>query len=274
MPNILNCTFSKKHVAAFFLFLLPVLLFAQTNRNDTLKAVLIVGPQEESTASSIRQIQQIDTFLRSQGIKVFTFYDEMATKENVLKALQGAHIIVYDGHGTMLGDSSKPGGFVLADQNISAADIRSRVRLGTNAVVLMQSVCMAAGSSAGDLADIGLKEAEFRVSAYAEPFIRAGAASYFAVNFIGDTYTFLTSYLKGRSPKDVFLGQAGAWSTLETLHPWDKQAGFEIGVAGNKSSGEFTLTSWVNGKKKEEKIPCFKEYNVAWVGRVHGSIAK
>ncbi len=61
---------------------------------------------------------------------------------------------------------------------------------------------------------------------------------------------------------------------MKTLHLWDKQAGFEIGVAGNKSSGEFTLTYVGEWEEKEEKIPYFKEYNVVRVGRVHGSIAK
>ncbi len=249
-------------------FILPSFLIAQSFRPDTLKAVLIVGPQEESTFSSIREMRKIDTLLRLKGVQVKTFYNEMAVKANVLKAMQGAHIVVYDGHGTTMGDSSKPGGFVLYDEYVSSAEIRTGVKLGPQAVVVFQSVCMAAGTSADDEGDIGLKEAEKRVTAYAEPFIYAGAADYFAVNFIGDGYHFLEQYLAGESPKSIFNEQASSWSKLEMLTPWKRMKGYEIGVAGNKSSGEFIRTTWINGVKKVETRPCFKEYNLAWVGRV------
>lgn len=257
-----------KRILSLLVYLfLPFFLSAQTARPDTLRAVLIVGPQEESTLSSIREMRKIDTLLRSKGVQVKTFYNEKATKTSVLKAMQGAHIVVYDGHGTTLGDSSKPGGLVLYDTNISSADIVSGVKLGHHALVLFQSVCMAAGSSASDEADIGLMEAEKRVSAYAEPFIRAGAADYFAVNFIGDGYDFLEQYLAGESPKSIFNEQASSWSKLEMLTAWKRMKGYEIGVAGNKSSGSFERTTWVNGVKKVESKPCFKEYNLAWVGK-------
>jgi hypothetical protein len=251
----------------FLCLFLPSFLPAQPLRPDTLHAVLIVGPQEEGTISSIREMRKIDTLLRSKGVQVKTFYNEKALKASVLKSMQGAHIVVYDGHGTTLGDSSKPGGLVLYDEYVSSAEIRTGVKLGPQAVVVFQSVCMAAGSSADDEADIGLKEAEKRVTAYAEPFIYAGAANYFAVNFIGDGYDFLEQYVAGESPKSIFNEQASSWSKLEMLTPWKRMKGFEIGVAGNKSSGSFQRTTWVNGVKKVESRPCFKEYNLAWVGQ-------
>ena len=60
--------------------------------------------------------------------------------------------------------------------------IENELELRDNAMVLFQSVCRTAESSAGDKGDIFVKLAKQRISDYTEPFIKNGASVYYANN--------------------------------------------------------------------------------------------
>ncbi|MBK6834272.1 MAG: hypothetical protein IPG89_08375 [Bacteroidetes bacterium] len=48
------------------------------------------------------------------------------------------------------------------------------------------------------------------------------------------------------------------------MYKFNKQN--EIAIASDSNPGYFYRTSYVNGKKKEEKVKGFKDYDVAYVG--------
>ena len=71
-------------------------------------------------------------------------------------------------------------------------------------LLLFQSVCRGAGSSAGDSDDIGIKKAEARVSDYAEPFLKIGAQVYYANNWQNGCLSFLENMFDGKPADESF----------------------------------------------------------------------
>ena len=186
------------------------------------------------------------------------------------RSVTGANIFIYSGHGTTMGDGGKPGGLVLAkDYFLSSSDIRTKFHLATNAIVLFQSVCMAAGSSAGDEKDIGVQLAESRVSDYCKPFIDAGAAVYYATNTVGGGLSFLRDLWEGFSVKKIFESQIDFTSKKETIHPWAIRSGFELGLSSNIFNGTSTVITYENGVRSEKQVACFKQYDLAFVGKTN-----
>ena len=236
-----------------------------TGPTDPLKAILIVGPLEDITDSSIESMDKIAGLLKSKGVKVHRFYNTNADWDKIKAASKGANFFIYSGHGSTLGEGGKSGGLCLQSM-VSSNRIVEELELHSNAIVIFKSVCRGAGSSADDSGDIGIGEATIRVSDYATPFFKIGASCYYANNLGDGCLTFLSDFFSGKTIKECFELSAKRWTKIELSkkYPWDNAK--EISIASTDWGGTTTRTTYANGLKKVEKIPTSKQYNIAYVG--------
>jgi hypothetical protein len=157
------------------------------------KVVVIVGPAGAATNRYRAQARSAAAVARDYTPDVTEIYSPNATWPAVRKALQGASLVIYMGHGngwpSRYRDSLYPptqNGFGLnptapgndySHQYFGEGPIADDIGLAKNAVVLMNHLCYASGNSEPGLAEGTLAEAQQRVDNYAAGFIAAGAAA-------------------------------------------------------------------------------------------------
>lgn len=250
-----------------FLLLLSLLVilnsFNYQQVNKTLEAVLVVGNKEGSTITAINRMRKIASLLEENGFTVHEFYDKKAVWSKIIKKTPNAIIFIYDGHGTTLGENGNPGGLVI-DQFISSQQIKKEMTLKKNALVLFQSVCYGAGSTATDRSDITVDVASDRVRSYSKPFFNIGASVYFASNYVGGVLDFLQHFLQGDSVEMAFEKCYQYWNVLDKMVNLDN--GQVLKITSSESKGHSVVTTYSNGVVKKKKIPNFKEYDLAMVG--------
>jgi hypothetical protein len=175
-----------------------------------LKAVLLVGPIDGNDGSWTRQeianMELAAAELESHAVTVYRFYPGDSDRDEIEQAANGAHFLLYRGHGVYDGNLPHPnvGGFSLSSGYYSSDTIRQNLHLATNSIVMLYG-CFTAGSSSapGDEHDIGIAEASRRVAQYSDPFFDVGAAGYYA-NWFGNAFQqFLSNLFAGQT-----LGQA------------------------------------------------------------------
>lgn len=237
-----------------------------------LKAVLIVGHQEDGTKEAIEKMEKIALFLKKKKVTVLSFYDQKADWTKIKEASKGAHFFIYSGHGSTLGENGCAGGLCV-NSMISSKTVTEELKLATNAIVIFKSVCRGAGSSAGDDGDIGMKEAEKRVSDYSKPFFKTGAAAYFANNLGSGVENFLKAFFEGKDIHACFEASLG-WGTEKELDKaYSNDATKQICIASTDwGGGTVTRTTYTNGVKKVEQIPASKDYSAAYVAHKKFSI--
>ena len=237
----------------------------------SLKAVLIVGPQEGNTASAIEKMKKIAAFFKKKGVEVESYYDDKAVWENIKDAAKDADFFIYSGHGTSLGEDGKTGGLCLSAR-ISSKEITEELELGENAVVIFKSVCMGAGSSASDHEDIGIEEAETRVSDYSMPFFELGASCYYANNMGGGCLNFLRCFFTGETVKACYEKTTQTWAEIEISKQYKFDNTKQISIASTNFGGTSTVTTYKNGVKTVEERPSVKSYTIAFVANVDFTI--
>lgn len=173
-----------------------------------LKAVLLVGPIDGDegswTLAEMDNMERAAGVLEQHGVDVYRFYTPHNDWEQIKAAANGAHFLLYRGHGVYWTDmpSPKVGGFYLKNHFVSSDVIRRDLKMHSNAVVMMYA-CFSAGSSSNDTGPISSSEARRRVAQYSEPFFHLGAGGYFA-NWFPDAFAqYLTFLFQGQT-----LGQA------------------------------------------------------------------
>ncbi|HSQ16664.1 MAG TPA: hypothetical protein VLM83_03110 [Anaerolineales bacterium] len=196
-----------------------------------LKAVLLVGPIDgntgEWTLSEISNMELAADVLEANGVTVFRFYPGNQTFTAIEEAANGAHFLLYRGHGVYDGNLPYPnvGGFMLSSGYYSPDRIRTYMHLAPNAIVMLYG-CFTAGSSSaeGDLYDIGITEAGRRVSQYSDPFFDIGAAGYYA-NWFGNAFEiFLLNLFAGQTLGQAYenffdFNPATVYRTTHLYHP-------------------------------------------------------
>jgi hypothetical protein len=164
-----------------------------------LKAVLVVGPIDgDDGAWTMEEKQHMDLAaeeLEAHGVEIHKFYTPDNDWEQIEAAAEGAHFLLYRGHGILWSPMPAPtvGGFALKDRFASSDDIRKDLKLAPNAIVMLYG-CFAAGSSSSDGGPINSQEAQRRVAEYSDPFLDTGAAGYYS-NWYGDAFKMFLSFL-------------------------------------------------------------------------------
>jgi len=160
---------------------------------DTLrmiKAVIVVG---NDAKDFIQEEKNVAQFLKELGVEVIELYTPNCKWEDVKKASVDANIFIYAGHGLTIGEE-KQGTLYLNEGIIEGPSLIEGLKLHKNALVLFNHACSSAGSSAADDNDIGITEATKRVEDYAKPFVKIGAACYYANNYNDYIVPLLTKF--------------------------------------------------------------------------------
>ena len=246
--------------------LMAVLSVSQASfGQNVLKAVLIVGPQEDNTNEAIKKVRKISHLLWKNGIDVHEFYGELADWDKICRAADDASFFLYCGHGMTNGGDGKSGGLCVTTF-VSASEIIEDLKLRKGAIVLFKSVCRGAGSSADDNGDIGITEAKTRVTNYSKPFFDIGAGCYFANNYDGGCLGFLENFFAGKNLEECFISARSFWADEEISEPYQHNSIHNIAIASRPGEGYSMRTTTVNGKKKKEHIKNSKGYPIAYVG--------
>ena len=247
---------------------IPIISYSQT---DQLRAVIIVGDQQDGTINAIEDMENIHTFFKSKNVIVKTFYHPKTSWKDIVKESKDASFFVYSGHGMSWPDG-KYGGLDL-NEAISSEDIKNDLKLKSNAIVVFKSVCGGAGSSASDDGDIGIKKAIERVSDYSRPFLNIGASAYYANNFGEGCLSFLNDFFEGKTMKECFDNSIGWSAKLEVDQNYRYDRSKSIGVASCDWGGTVTKTSYINGVKSVREVPATKDYDIAYVANLRFSIS-
>ena len=235
-----------------------------------LKAIIIVGPSsKEGDMKKIADQKKNAKYLRSLGVQVFEFYPPNDKWEAIVKASDGAHILIYSGHGSNQGINYEVGGLCLTKHIYHAQDIVNEFKLHKNAIILFNGVCNGAGSSASDNGDIGKEEALKRVGEYAFPFIKLNAGVYYANNYNSSWVDFFDCFFAKKTMKKIYTKEATKYQKIEVCKKYQYDEKFEIAVASKAGTGETRIrySSTNNGAWKEEKYKDFKTYDIAYVGK-------
>jgi hypothetical protein len=227
--------------ASLFITLISL---GQNSGSKKLEAVCIVGSRVSQSYED--RTEEIAEFLESKNVKVHRFYDGDNNWNKIKKAAENCSFFIYSGHGTVLGLDGGFGGLVVEDF-ISAQQIVDELKFKKEAIVIYQSACGGAGSSAGDQGDIGLETAEERVVETATPFLLAGAKAYHGNNYFGGALEFLENIFQGNTVNESFINTAEMWNTIEKntrLKNPRLPSIYNVGISSDKS----------------------EEYNVAYVG--------
>ena len=247
---------------------LPIISYSQA---DQLRAVIIVGDQQDDTMNAIEDMENIHTFFKSKNVIVKIFYHPKTSWKDIVKASKDASFFVYSGHGMSWPDG-KYGGLDL-DEAISSEDIINDLKLKANALVIFKSVCGGAGSSASDDGDIGIKKAIERVLDYSKPFLNIGASAYYADNFGNGCLSFLNDFFEGKTMKECFDNSIGWSAKLEVDQNYKYDRSKSIGVASSDWGGTVTKTSYINGVKSVREVPASKDYDIAYVANPKYSLS-
>ena len=256
---------------SFVLSVVFFLLFSQAGYAQKKYALLLVGHQEDGTSAAIQQMDKIADLFLSNNVGVYKFYDDNANWEDIKRVAGECSFLVYSGHGSTMGIQGQIGGLIISP-SVSTETILRELRLKSNSLVLFQSVCFGAGSTAGDDVDIQQGEAKKRVTEYAYPFFEIGAAAYYANNYQNGVFDFLSDFLLGVSVKDAFVNSASTWTNIEFDAPFSFDPQKNISIASSPGGGYLTRTTYTNGVKRVERVVAPKSYSIAYVGNPQFSI--
>ncbi|MEW5960435.1 MAG: hypothetical protein AB1801_22140, partial [Chloroflexota bacterium] len=173
-----------------------------------LKAVLLVGPIDGDYGSWTTQAKQdmdlAAAELEANGVEVHKFYAPNNDWEQIKDKTNGAHFLLYRGHGVYWSPMPSPtvGGFYLKNKFVSADDIRRDLKLAPKAIVMLYGY-FTAGTAGNDVGSISSAEAQRRVAQYSDPFLDIGVAGYYA-DWFGNAFQMFVRYLF----QGMTLGQA------------------------------------------------------------------
>ena len=192
------------------------------------KVAFIVGPVGDDHTNEFRESAEKGAAVaRRYTPNVVTVYTPNATWKAAKKALQGASIVVYLGHGngwpSKYRDSPYPstqnglglnpvaGGDNDKHQYYGEAWLEREVKLAKNAVVLLHRLCYASGNTEPGLPEGTLDMSKQRVDNYAAGWIKSGAQAVVAEGQMGPAY-YVEELLRG--DKSI----AEIWRNSPTFH--------------------------------------------------------
>ena len=217
-----------------------------------LKAILIVGHQEDGTGRAMKDMDRIADIFLENGVSVDKFYDDKANWDKIIETAKECSFFVYSGHGSNMGEDGNAGGIYI-NSRVSSSELMNKLRLKENALVIFKSVCNGAGSSAGDDNDIG-------------------ASAYYANNFGNGVYNFLIDFLSGVTLNQSYLNSTKTWTNVEFEEVFSRDTTKSFSIASTPGGGTATKTSYTNGVKKVEQVKNPKGYKISYVGKTGFSI--
>lgn len=257
---------TKIIILAFWICLFSIsAVIGQNNHSAKLKAILIVGQQEDGTTKAISEMNEIAELFVENDVIVYKFYDKNANWNEITKVSRECSFLVYSGHGSNMGKDGNVGGICI-NTMVSTSDLLANLKLKQNSLVIFKSVCNGAGSSAGDDGDIGIAEAKKRVANYAYPFLEIGASGYYANNFGDGVNGFLKEFLSGTTLKQAYLNSTKIWTDVEFEAPFPGYPQKAYSIASSAGGGTSTRTTYTNGVKQVEQVKSPKNYDIAYVG--------
>lgn len=171
---------------------------------DPTRVAIIVGPVGTLTPTYLYLAELAAAEAERQGATVARAYSPNATPANVLAAVEGAHVVIYFGHG--YGHPSPYGALNSAKQNGWALQgprargthgdslngelayygedwIVANARPAPGFVMIYSNVCYAPGASEGGYPAATESVALQRVANYSRKVFRMGGSAYYAVDF-------------------------------------------------------------------------------------------
>ncbi len=200
---------------------------AATDRERHVKVVIIVGPVGALTSSYRALGEEAAAAARKRSDDVVTIYSPNATWPVVRRALAGASIVVYLGHGNGwpspyrdalygrtqngLGLNPVAGVDNEAHQYFGERYLADKVRLAPGAVVVLGHLCYASGNPEPGGPDPTLHVAQQRADNYAAGWMAAGATAVIAEGHGRPSY-YVTALLKARGTIERM------WRAAPTFH--------------------------------------------------------
>ncbi len=210
-----------------------------------IKVAIVVGPAGSLTSRYISHARSYAALARSHGATVVEIYSPNATWSRVRASVQGANLLIYLGHGNGFPnpynatlDPKKVDGLGLNPYAGSGntrtayygeAYIDRDIQLAPNAVVILNHLCYAAGSSEPGNPDPSATTARKRVDNFAAGFLRAGAKAVFAETLGDASHVIEALFTSDQTMSDIF------WSSPSRT--WSYRASF----ASARTSGMTAL---------------------------------
>ncbi|MEX2184692.1 MAG: hypothetical protein WEC14_09620 [Chloroflexota bacterium] len=186
------------------------------------RVVIIVGPAGAATERYRAEARVAATLARTFTPDVTEIYSPDATWPAVKRALQGASVVVYMGHGNGwpsryrdqlypptqngFGLNPRAGGDDATHQYFGEANIARSIRLAGNAVVLLHHLCYASGNSEPGLPEGTVDQARQRIDNFAAGFIAAGAAAVVAEAYASPNHMLRAVLAGERSVQAAWRG--------------------------------------------------------------------
>jgi hypothetical protein len=222
--------------------------------NADVKVAIVVGPVGSLTSTYIKHARSYASLARSYGAKVVEVYSPNATWSKVKSAVQGANLLVYLGHGNGFPnpyhsklDPYKVDGFGLNPTTTSGNTktryygeyyVRTSIKLAPNAVVLLNHLCYAAGSSEPGRANPTLTVAKKRVDNFGAGFLRTGAKVVFAETLGNASYVIKGLFATNRTMSQIFWSAPNKTYTYRTSFASVRTSGMKA-VMDPRKPGQF-----------------------------------
>jgi hypothetical protein len=189
------------------------------------KVVIVVGPVGSQTADFKRWANEVADKAAQHGARVIRIYSPNATWGRVKRAAQGAHMLVYMGHGN--GWPSPYGPFQRRTKdgmglNARAGDgnhnhvyfgekyIAAELDLARNAVVLLMHVCYASGNPEWGRPAPTRSVAKQRVDNFGAGFLAAGASVVVAETLGKADYILHGLFKTDKTMREIFWSAPNA----------------------------------------------------------------
>jgi hypothetical protein len=235
-------------------------------------AVIVVGPTHGVTWKYLADASRIAAQLRAYGARVRRVSSPWATWDRVRAAARGANLFVYLGHGN--GYPSPHGPFnpkKMDGLGLNAAGghghwntryygeyyLARGLHLAPDAVVILNHVCYAGGSSEPGYARPRRAAATRRVDNFAAGFLRAGAAAVFATDRSPRTL-IRDLFRSGRSMASVFWNSPDSTARYASTF-WSRRTPGMRGILAPRQPGAYYMA--VTGRLRMTAL----EWRQSWV---------
>jgi len=189
------------------------------------KVVVVVGPVGSNTSYFKSVANDAAAQAKKYGANVVKIYTPYATWGRVKKALQGAHVLIYAGHGNGWPSPYKPfqrftkDGLGLNPYSGSGNRkvkywgekyLADYINMAPNAAVILMRLCYASGNSEPGRADPTKSTAMARVDNYGAGFLRTNAKVVFAQGYGKSNHIFYSLFKTNRTMKQIFWADPSA----------------------------------------------------------------